>query len=133
MTQKKSLDFSFSGLKTYARNVFLKDPNKKKDIAKAFEVAAIETLLGKCELALKVTKRDKLFISGGVSANNFLRKEAYKLSNKLNIKIIFPKQDFCTDNGAMIAMIGSLQIENKVKDLNNSIDVKPRWPLELMN
>jgi len=84
-------------------------------------------------LALKVTKRDKLFISGGVSANNFLRKEAYKLSNKLNIKIIFPKQDFCTDNGAMIAMIGSLQIENKVKDLNNSIDVKPRWPLELMN
>nr|BAF45213.1 O-sialoglycoprotein endopeptidase [uncultured bacterium] len=69
MIDRPGLDFSFSGLKTFARNTFTKHPEKKADIAKAFEVAATQTLMIKCRRALKETGRQTLVVAGGVSAN----------------------------------------------------------------
>ena len=69
MTDRPGLDFSFSGLKTFARNKFIEFPDEKADIAKAFEVAATETLTIKCSRALKHTGFKTLVVAGGVSAN----------------------------------------------------------------
>ena len=73
MTDRPGLDFSFSGLKTFARNTFAKHPEQKADIAKAFEVAATQTLMIKCRRALEQTHYSTLVVAGGVSANQSLR------------------------------------------------------------
>ena len=70
MTDRPGLDFSFSGLKTFARNTFANFPEEKANIAKAFEVAATETLVMKCKRALEQTGFKTLVVAGGVSANS---------------------------------------------------------------
>lgn len=130
MTDRPGLDFSFSGLKTFARNTFAKHPTQSADIAKAFEVAVSKTLMIKCRRALEQTKHQTLVVAGGVSANLSLRKSLNKMSEKLAINVFYPRQDFCTDNGAMIAFAGHLRLTQEQADDNNEINIKPRWSLE---
>ena len=104
MTDRPGLDFSFSGLKTYARNTFIDFPEEKANIAKAFEVAATETLTIKCNRALKQTGYKTLVVAGGVSANLSLRESLNEMTTKNNASVFYPALDFCTDNGAMIAL-----------------------------
>ena len=73
MIDRPGLDFSFSGLKTFARNTFINFPKEKANIAKAFEVAATDTLMIKCRRALEQTGFSTLVVAGGVSANLALR------------------------------------------------------------
>jgi len=130
MTDRPGLEFSFSGLKTFARNTFAKYPEKKADIAKAFEVAATQTLMIKCRRALEQTHYSTLVVAGGVSANQSLRQVLDAMGKKLDVEVFYPRQEFCTDNGAMIALAGHLRLVKGQVSVGNEIIIKPRWSLE---
>ena len=130
MTDRPGLDFSFSGLKTYARNTFIDFPNEKANIAKAFEVAATETLTIKCKRAIKQTGFKTLVVSGGVSANLSLRETLDQMGVENNVKVFYPALNFCTDNGAMIALAGHYRFLAGQSNDNYEISIKPRWSLE---
>ena len=130
MTDRPGLDFSFSGLKTFARNTFINFPNEKANIAKAFEVAATETLTIKCNRALKQTGYKTLVVAGGVSANLSLRESLNQMATEIDAIVYYPALDFCTDNGAMIALAGHYRFLAGQRNQNYEITIKPRWSLE---
>ena len=130
MIDRPGLDFSFSGLKTFARNTFIKFPKEKASIAKAFEVAATDTLMIKCRRALELTGFSTLVVAGGVSANLALRQTLNEMAKKLNIIVHYPALEFCTDNGAMIALAGHYRLLSGQRNDHFEILVKPRWNLE---
>ena len=130
MTDRPGLDFSFSGLKTFALNtVHNNSPlseQDKADIALAFELAAVDTLTIKCKRAIDQTRVKHLVIAGGVSANTRLRE---KLSSSLSAQVIYAPLELCTDNGAMIAYAGALRLQaGQRSDL--SIITRARWPMD---
>lgn len=136
MTDRPGLDFSFSGLKTFAANT-IKGLQKeaelteqdKSDIALAFQTAVVETLAIKCKRALKETGLKKLVIAGGVGANKSLRSELQALMQKLGGQVYYPRLEFCTDNGAMIAYAGAKRLQaGQFGD--TSEQVQPRWALD---
>jgi len=133
MIDKPNLDFSFSGLKTFARNTFHNNSDNKADIATAFEIAAVDILKIKCLRALLENNRKTLVISGGVSANERLRNELDIMGINEGIDVFYPKQEFCTDNGAMIALVASIKFNQKDLCNNFEISIKPRWSLEELN
>ncbi|MGE5152989.1 MAG: tRNA (adenosine(37)-N6)-threonylcarbamoyltransferase complex transferase subunit TsaD [Bdellovibrio bacteriovorus] len=113
MTDRPGLDFSFSGLKTFALNTVrdalpgAADPDQTRaDIARAFEEAVVETLVIKCRRALKVTGRRRLILAGGVSANRRLRERMDAAIAAAGGATYYPRPALCTDNGAMIAYAG---------------------------
>ena len=130
MIDRPGLDFSFSGLKTFARNTFINFPKEKASIAKAFEVAAIDTLMIKCRRALEQTGFSTLVVAGGVSANLALRQTLNDMTKRLNINVHYPAPEFCTDNGAMIALAGHYRLLSGQSNDYYEILVKPRWNLE---
>lgn len=130
MIDRPGLDFSFSGLKTFARNTFINFPEEKASIAKAFEVAATETLMIKCRRALEHTGFSTLIVAGGVSANLALRQTINEMAKKLNINVQYPAPEFCTDNGAMIALAGHYRLLSGQSNDYYEVLVKPRWNLE---
>ena len=129
MTDRPGLDFSFSGLKTYALNTVQSlDTLSEQDIADvsvAFEIAAVDTLVIKCRRAIEQTGARQLVIAGGVSANTRLRAE---LTDNLTAEIVYAPLALCTDNGAMIAYAGALRMLGGA-DENLSIETRPRWPM----
>lgn len=136
MTDRPGLDFSFSGLKTFAANTItqaIKEEGElteqtKADIAYAFQQAVVETLAIKCRRALKETGFKRLVIAGGVSANKQLRHDLAQLMQQLKGEVFYPQPQFCTDNGAMIAYTGFLRLK-KGESQSLSIQVKPRWAM----
>jgi N6-L-threonylcarbamoyladenine synthase len=137
MTNRPGLDLSFSGLKTFAANTIIAataenksvlDEQTKADIALAFEHAVVETLLIKCRRALQQTGLKTLVIAGGVSANLRLRARLEEAGKKLSATIFYPRPEFCTDNGAMIAYAGYRRfLLGQFEPL--AIKATPRWPL----
>ncbi|MEW5681190.1 MAG: tRNA (adenosine(37)-N6)-threonylcarbamoyltransferase complex transferase subunit TsaD [Pseudomonadota bacterium] len=132
MTDRPGLDFSFSGLKTAAANVIAKEGNSNQvqaDIAASFQQAVVDTLVIKCERALEQTGYNRLVIAGGVSANTSLREQLAKLLKRHGGEVYYPRKEFCTDNGAMIALAGYYRLAaGQQQDL--SIGVTPRWPMQ---
>lgn len=136
MTDRPGLDFSFSGLKTFAANTLHQvmqeegelTEQSKADIAYAFQEAVVDTLAIKCKRALKQTGLKRLVIAGGVSANKQLRQTLAELMQQLGGEVFFPQPQFCTDNGAMIAYAGFLRLkQGQQQDL--AIEVRPRWAM----
>lgn len=129
MTDRPGLDFSFSGLKTYALNTVQSLGTLSKqdiaDVSAAFEIAAVDTLVIKCRRAIEQTGAQQLVIAGGVSANTRLRAE---LTAKLTTEIVYAPLELCTDNGAMIAYAGALRMLGGAQE-NLSINTRPRWPM----
>jgi tRNA N6-adenosine threonylcarbamoyltransferase len=131
MTDRPGLDFSFSGLKTFALNTFnnsLKTQQDKADIAFAFQQAVAETLAIKCKRALQQTGLTTLVVAGGVSANQEIRKQLVQMCQKQAAQIYFPRPAFCTDNGAMIAYAGYQRL-NAGQTQSLEIFARPRWPM----
>lgn len=130
MKNKPNLDFSFSGLKTAVLNTWHSEADQsdenKANLCYAFQDAAIDVLISKCEKALQKTENRRLVISGGVSANKLLRSRLDILSKKKGYEIFFPLMKYCTDNGAMIALAGAYRYNNGFKDSNLEINVKAR-------
>lgn len=125
---KTSLDFSFSGLKTAARLLIEKEKGQDADIAASFEHALIETLVAKSLRALQHTGLCELVISGGVSANQRLRTRLTEETLKIGASVFYPRLEFCTDNGAMIALVGALKFTSAKTDFLE-IEVKARAPI----
>lgn len=127
MTDRPGCDFSFSGLKTFSLNTWQKSGKTEQDkanIARAFEEAVVDTLFIKCRRALEQTGRKTLVIAGGVGANKRLRTRL----QDLKAEVFFPRNEFCTDNGAMIAYAGALRLQAGASEAA-AIQPRPRWPL----
>ena len=132
MTNRPGLDFSFSGLKTYTLNTVTEHGNDeatKADIARAFVDAVVDTFVIKCTRALRATGHGALVVSGGVSANRQLRDGFRRMGERLGVAVRYPKLEFCTDNGAMIAYAGHERLSRGQRD-GTSFSVRPRWPLD---
>ena len=124
MLRQGGLNFSFSGLKTAAKRR-LEQGCKNADIAAAFQAAAVATLAGKTELALRRTRRQRLVVVGGVARNLALRSALAEIASGRGIQIACPAMEFCTDNAAMIALAGWRRLQEK-----HDLRIRPRWPLE---
>ena len=114
---KDSLDFSFSGIKTAVlyhakgqnsrRSSPIRDDVNVPDVAASFEAAVVDVLIEKLRRALRQEGLRRAIIGGGVSANRHLRERLEKLARDEDIDVRFPDLALCTDNGAMIAGLGS--------------------------
>ncbi len=132
MVDRPGLDFSFSGLKTFALNTLAAegdDDQTRADIARAFQDAVVDTLAIKCRRALEQTGLERLVVAGGVGANRALRGRLLTLMAERGGRLYHPRPEFCTDNGAMIAYAGSLRlVAGQHEPL--LISARARWPLE---
>ncbi|NIF21352.1 tRNA (adenosine(37)-N6)-threonylcarbamoyltransferase complex transferase subunit TsaD [Candidatus Pantoea multigeneris] len=131
MTDRPGLDFSFSGLKTFAANTIRNneaDPQTHADIARAFEDAVVDTLSIKCKRALEQTGFRRLVIAGGVSANRTLRERMAVMMQSRGGEVFYARPEFCTDNGAMIAYAGMVRLKGGTRG-ELGVTVRPRWPL----
>jgi len=131
MTDRPGLDFSFSGLKTFALNTLQQlgdGGSNRADIAAAFEEAVVATLTIKCRRALQATGLSRLVIAGGVSANLRLREALAAMASDERGELFYPAFDLCTDNGAMIAFAGALRLAAGEQQ-SLAFPVRPRWPL----
>ncbi|WP_333606687.1 tRNA (adenosine(37)-N6)-threonylcarbamoyltransferase complex transferase subunit TsaD [Arsukibacterium sp.] len=132
MTDRPGLDFSFSGLKTAASTVIQREGSSRQvqaDIAASFQQAVVDTLLIKCQRALQQTGYKRLVMAGGVSANQSLREQLAHMLAAKGGKVYYPRKEFCTDNGAMIALAGYYRLAaGQQQDL--TIGVTPRWPMQ---
>jgi N6-L-threonylcarbamoyladenine synthase len=113
MLDRPGLEFSFSGLKTAAlvalRGRELTDA-LKADVARGFQEAVVDTLAEKTRRALRVTQHRRLVVAGGVGANRALRERLTAVAAENGAELYFPRTEFCTDNGAMIALAGCLKM-----------------------
>ncbi|MCA1804646.1 MAG: tRNA (adenosine(37)-N6)-threonylcarbamoyltransferase complex transferase subunit TsaD [Xanthomonadaceae bacterium] len=131
MTDRPGLDFSFSGLKTFALNTVREhggDPQGRADIARAFQDAVVDTLAIKCRRALEQTGVPRLVVAGGVGANRALRERLRQVTDKLGGAVYYPRPEFCTDNGAMIAYAGACRLAAGVHEAP-VIQARARWSL----
>ena len=132
MLHSKDFDFSFSGLKTAVLTLVKKQPELtdtiKANIAASFQESITEVLIYKTIKAMDSLNLNQIVVSGGVGANKQLREKLTNSSQKNNFQLFFPSLEFCTDNGAMIALAGYLRYSlSEKKDYR--FTVMPRWRL----
>jgi N6-L-threonylcarbamoyladenine synthase len=136
MRDSGDLDMSFSGLKTavltLVRRMGEEAPlglQARADVAREFQAAVVDVLVAKSFAALAATGHSRLVVAGGVGANRELRERLARESTRRLVRVFFPDVAFCTDNGAMIALVGALRLANgAMRDATFS--VLPRWPLD---
>lgn len=131
MLDSGDLNFSFSGLKTAALTLVRKEPlseQRKADVARAFEDAVVDVLIEKSIAAVETTGFGRLVVAGGVGANRRLRDALAAAMKRRNVQLFFPELEFCTDNGAMIALVGALRLQQAAQS-DYAFTVRPRWEL----
>lgn len=138
MLHSGDLDFSFSGLKTAVLTLVREhqdDPDAqfKADAARAFQEAIVEVLVKKSLKALKQTGLQRLVVAGGVGANRQLRASLDAEARRRRFRVHYPELEYCTDNGAMIALAGCLRLQaGTPAKPAGAFAVQPRWPLMQM-
>lgn len=137
MLNSGDLMFSFSGLKTAVLTQVRQRPEQTlaasdvADIARGFQDAIVEVLVKKSFAALKQTGLRQLVVAGGVGANRELRRQLDARAARRGVDVFYPELEFCTDNGAMIALAGALRLSaGTVPKLPGEFSVRPRWPLD---
>jgi N6-L-threonylcarbamoyladenine synthase len=134
MLHSGDLDFSFSGLKTAVltkvREMGNLDEQQRANIARGFQDAIIDVLVSKSMHAVRQSGLKRLVVAGGVGANRELRRQLNAQAARLGISVFYPELEFCTDNGAMIALAGALRFQAgcSIKPAG-AFAVRPRWPL----
>jgi N6-L-threonylcarbamoyladenine synthase len=121
--EEGSLEFSFSGLKTsvlyHLRKIGYKPvdahnhPMESKllaDLCASFQAAVVDVLVEKAVRAAELYKVSQIAVAGGVSANSELRKRLIEVATGRKIHVFMPKLEYCTDNGAMVAMVGYVKL-----------------------
>jgi N6-L-threonylcarbamoyladenine synthase len=134
MTDRPGLDFSFSGLKTQVLLAWQKSDHSdqtRADVARGFEEAIVDTMVIKCRRALQASGAKRLVIAGGVGANRRLRAELAAAGAKDGFRTYFPRLEFCTDNGAMIALAGAIRLASG-QHQDETVQVYPRWDLQTL-
>jgi len=135
MLESGDLNLSFSGLKTAVLTQVRKQamPDQRKaDIACAFQDSIVDVLLAKALAALDATGLGRLVVAGGVGANQMLRRRLATEAGKRGAAVFFPELQFCTDNGAMIALVGALRLRSAQAE-DYRFTVRPRWDLSSMS
>lgn len=131
---KEGLDFSFSGLKTAVANTIRRFPDRiarpDRDIAASFETAVIDTLITKSLRALEISGLSRLVVAGGVGANRYLRETLSAAATQKKLTVFYPRPEFCTDNGAMIAYAACQRLLAGQQD--SSPHLRARWPLDAL-
>jgi N6-L-threonylcarbamoyladenine synthase len=134
MLNKPNLDFSFSGLKTAVMLEVRKAEaageidDCRADIAASFQRAAVDTLVGKSIKAAEAEGLDRIVVAGGVGANRLLRSE---IAMRFSGEVFYPRFEFCTDNGAMIAAAGALRLSEARPAIQ--IRAQARWALDTLD
>jgi N6-L-threonylcarbamoyladenine synthase len=138
MLKSGDLNFSFSGLKTAVLTLVKQQSmdgelgeQTRADICLAFQEAIVEVLTKKSITALKQTGLSRLAVAGGVGANKQLRDGLSHAAAKKRFEVFYPKLEFCTDNGAMIAFAGAMRLRHEGRRTMN-FPIKPRWDLETL-
>ena len=139
MQHSGDLDFSFSGLKTAVLTLARRMANgqspdslsaqHKADIAREFEQAVVDVLVGKALAALDTSGFGTLVVAGGVGANRQLRARLTEAVSRRGATVYFPELVYCTDNGAMIALVGALRMQAGAVADDYRFSVRPRWDL----
>ena len=135
MLHSGDLNFSFSGLKTAVLTLVNSQEvdsstQTKADIACEFQEAVTEVLASKCVNALRKTGLNSLIVSGGVGANKRLRERLNAEAERKHFHVHYPRLEFCTDNGAMIAFAGAMRLKVLSGEPSDfSFTVRPRWDL----
>jgi N6-L-threonylcarbamoyladenine synthase len=133
-----NLDFSFAGLKTavltQAKKLGPELENRKADLAASTQAAIVDVLIKKTLSALSQTGLKRLVVAGGVGANALLRNQLNAVCQQRGIRVHYPELEFCTDNGAMIAMAAGMRLQAGLETLQSgyTFDVKPRWGLDAL-
>ncbi len=135
LSKKPGLDFSFSGLKTALaiaverrRKEGPLSDSERADFAASYQAAIVDSLVIKCVRAIRAGGRERLIVAGGVGANRLLRSRLENELQKHSATVYYPRLEFCTDNGAMIALAGALRLG--AADDNLAIQARARWPLD---
>jgi N6-L-threonylcarbamoyladenine synthase len=134
LEKRGDLNFSFSGLKTavvvLTRTRAL-DEQTRSDVAAAFQEAVADVLVAKSLAALRRTGLSRLVVAGGVGANVRLRALLDAAAARDKFSVFYPAMEFCTDNGAMIALAGCLRLKiaKTARALPLGFTVRPRWAL----
>ncbi len=135
MLHSGDLSFSFSGLKTAVLTLVREHADDmtdtfKADAARAFQEAIVEVLVKKSLKAMKQTGLKQLVVAGGVGANKQLRSTLNDEAKRKRFRVYYPELEFCTDNGAMIALAGCLRLQAGTPGKTaGDFAVQPRWPL----
>ena len=134
MLNRPGLDFSFSGLKTAVMLAVRKVEeggdidSSRADLAASFQRAAVDTLVGRSLQAAKKEQLRRIVVAGGVGANRLLRSE---IADRFDGDVYYPRLEFCTDNGAMIAMAGALRLDDAAQV--DDIRAQARWSLDTLS
>jgi N6-L-threonylcarbamoyladenine synthase len=132
MKDSGDLNFSFSGLKTAVLTLSRREPltdQRRADIAREFENAIVDVLAAKALAALDAAGLKRLVVAGGVGANRQLRERLAGAAARQGAQVFYPDLQFCTDNGAMIALVGALRLQRGWRS-DYAFTVHPRWDLE---
>ena len=133
MLNREGFDFSFSGLKTAVMLQVREAAAQgnldamRADIAASFQRAAVDTLVARTLKAAKSEQAERIVVAGGVGANTLLREE---LSARFEGDVFYPRLEYCTDNGAMIAVAGALRLADAQKPA--TIQAMARWSLDTL-
>lgn len=131
LLERPTFDFSFSGLKTQAllaiQTARPLSPESQADLAYEFQAAALEVLVTKAARAVAACGRERLVAAGGVTANRQLRAALTEAGQVGGFEVFYPRPEFCTDNGAMIAYAGSCRMGTQRG--TGGFEVRARWPL----
>ena len=126
---------SFSGLKTAALLLVRRDTQsgtlddaRRADIAREFQHAIVDVLVAKALAALEAKGATRLVVAGGVGANRELRTRLVAGVAQRGAQVFFPDLEFCTDNGAMIALVGAHRLARE-PEADYAFSVLPRWEL----
>jgi N6-L-threonylcarbamoyladenine synthase len=132
---RRSLEFSFSGLKTSVLLHLLKaylfplSDQELCDLAASFQEAVVDVLVHKTRLAAFRTLVSRIVVTGGVACNSRLRERMLNMGQAEGLEILFPSAGFCTDNAAMVARAGLISLRTGEGKLDLTMNARSRWPL----